>query len=1837
MEKGVEKVGSSGYTGHQAEHFFLTLLKRAVTLFMILLILLVLLWGVWDAYMKPPRRNGYTPPLVGPQWKPAVVEALGRWALAAAYGIAVTVPPYIGWAASDRQISLDMLVLLSLMGVTAVAALCGIAQKVLAVWRSVAVTAVVEALGRWALAAAYGIAVTVPPYIGWAASDRQISLDMLVLLSLMGVTAVAALCGIAQKVKRLDWGNEASVARRRRMPVLPFWDRPRLTPRPRLLDADPEALLEWKERDAYLREVASLTTGVPPWVQRCCCWWADSSLGRALRENADDVQRQRENISKERAVRAFMYRELRKTWNVLSEGCRERVSAIKVAKLLGEEQARAEAAERERLAEMAKPDEERVFLAARRAAVEQIRLDELEAAAAAVAFQERKAAVIGAAASTPGGWKMMKTLGSLAAAGKDAARRCAQVEAAAREAAEAAARAEEESAAVRRARRLAEEAEASALAAKAIAREAAARLAMALKFDAKLLSRTTQAAAAAQAEQAASAQAAVERAEASRAQAEAAERREADAKEAALRAAAAVAAAEREAAAAQGAAQQEEEEAGAVAEVEAEHRLVDRQGDSVGFLELERQRVAAGASLEAVVAASHLTSSPVKLETVAEGDEDEEAGAEDGSSEHLLLGVSLAALRQSVAGLPPDCLTQFQQAGGYVARDLTGSTGSYGYGKQALEVNGYVNELFLRRASRSAGGASFCERLREAGSAEVGRATVFVSSARQLPMSELIAALEHYVETHPELPSDARFWIFDYSTRFGRSGVALTGKHLGFIIGEIANTVLVLEPWVDAYALRRAFCVADVAYTARLGTLVSGDALPPAFLAAGKTHVITPHRFELAMSKGQQQAFDKSLHSDYAKVEALLALVSKMDLFSTAVRRRTDRDLILHGLTLGVVPPADMPVSVAKVVNGTIVGVVGADDSLGMACASANELNREALGLPPAPALPVPSGAIVYSVPSTKPQVAGPPFIPSTGTYATASPAERQVAYESSAAARALIRKSLLQHARRLLAAVPKERRSQTQIVRHIDLLSKQLDVDRLRDELGNEHSQTLDAITFLANSLRSGGDDSSHPTAHYQPPQVLELYSEVMKTRRRLLGDLAPETLSAINNVAVALYERGDVVEAGQYFKEVLRARRDALGEDHPSTLAVVSSYGTTLRQKGETAQAITMLQRALEGRRATLGDKDEATIRSILSLANALYADDQNAEALPLYREALSTATLALGKSHPLTLNAVNNLGCVLYVLGELAEAEACVREGLEGSRAVFGNVHLETLISAVNMMWFLLGKGSPDAGAAERRKRSAELREIRHLLGEAKYVLEQVGEALRWTHPKVVIVREKLEELEPALALAEQTGAPDGDDDDDGNVPADAPAFEPPSEEPPAEEPAPPPEPPLPPPPSPLVPDGHGSWASVESVNYRELGKALLPGDVIELLPSATTLDELPEDDAEAAAAVKMHLGMIVPPLGQVGDAGRKFLLVKTLAPSADEEGLYEMAPGAKPVVCQMSQVWRVKSEGHLLSNHLQYIRDDGALVLPPRREKMVSVLEQMSDKVIAGIASSSAAGGVDGVLEEEDGKYVDDEEEDEEAEEAEEPMSPEAAATTIAAFERGHIARKKAPGLVMKQKRRRKRNRKKKRKTTTTKGFKDKADAATMIAKVALGRAVRMSKMRAAVGGYRWPDPSRTDHQFALPLAAATAAGNGGGGGAAAAKAVGGESGGGGKGSVGKGSAPARLGPLVALGAFGGEKRQPPRALPSLPETSPEHKLKLPAREETLEVSSSQRPSSKDFSDESMASRLARMRQDRADQRSHRPTARGPEVDAIAIASSPSSPPSPKFNVPKIHIK
>ena len=98
-----------------------------------------------------------------------------------------------------------------------------------------------------------------------------------------------------------------------------------------------------------------------------------------------------------------------------------------------------------------------------------------------------------------------------------------------------------------------------------------------------------------------------------------------------------------------------------------------------------------------------------------------------------------------------------------------------------------------------------------------------MSCARQLPIEKLVQVLEKYVQAHPELPDglETRFWVFDYSTRRSREGALDAFRQLEWVIGEIGHTVLVLEPWEDPYALRRALCILELVHTHRQGTVIS--------------------------------------------------------------------------------------------------------------------------------------------------------------------------------------------------------------------------------------------------------------------------------------------------------------------------------------------------------------------------------------------------------------------------------------------------------------------------------------------------------------------------------------------------------------------------------------------------------------------------------------------------------------------------------------------------------------------------------------------------------------------------------------------------------------------------------------------------------------------------------------------------------------------------------------------------------------------------------------------------------------------------------------------------------
>ena len=85
-----------------------------------------------------------------------------------------------------------------------------------------------------------------------------------------------------------------------------------------------------------------------------------------------------------------------------------------------------------------------------------------------------------------------------------------------------------------------------------------------------------------------------------------------------------------------------------------------------------------------------------------------------------------------------------------------------------------------------------------------------------------------------------------------------------------------------------------------------------------------------------------------------------------------------------------------------------------------------------------------------------------------------------------------------------------------------------------------------------SGGADDEHET---------EMLRETLKATREALGNEHASTLTAINNLAAMLHDKGDLEEAGTLFREALAARRNTLGNQDQSTLTSINNLGLLLQ----------------------------------------------------------------------------------------------------------------------------------------------------------------------------------------------------------------------------------------------------------------------------------------------------------------------------------------------------------------------------------------------------------------------------------------------------------------------------------------------------------------------------------------------------------------------------------------------------------------------------------------------------------------------------------------------------
>ncbi|MBS0197004.1 MAG: serine/threonine protein kinase [Planctomycetes bacterium] len=258
------------------------------------------------------------------------------------------------------------------------------------------------------------------------------------------------------------------------------------------------------------------------------------------------------------------------------------------------------------------------------------------------------------------------------------------------------------------------------------------------------------------------------------------------------------------------------------------------------------------------------------------------------------------------------------------------------------------------------------------------------------------------------------------------------------------------------------------------------------------------------------------------------------------------------------------------------------------------------------------------------------------------------------------------------------------------------------RRVLGEEHPDTLTSISNMGFLL-----DEQGKLAEAEP-----YYHEALEKSRRVLGEEHPSTLTSISNMGALLQAQGKLSEAEPYYREALEKRRRVLGEEHPDTLTSINLMGFLLQDQRKLVEAEPYYREALEKRRRVLGSEHRDTLVSINNMSLVLRFQGKLSEAEPYYREALENSRRVLGDEHPHLLSVISNMGSLMEAQGKLAEAEPYYQEALEKSRRVLGEEHPVTLTAIGKMGSFLYVQGK--LSEAEPYYREA-LEKRRRVLGE------------------------------------------------------------------------------------------------------------------------------------------------------------------------------------------------------------------------------------------------------------------------------------------------------------------------------------------------------------------------------------------------------------------------------------------------------------------------------------------------------------------------------------------
>jgi serine/threonine protein kinase/tetratricopeptide (TPR) repeat protein len=251
--------------------------------------------------------------------------------------------------------------------------------------------------------------------------------------------------------------------------------------------------------------------------------------------------------------------------------------------------------------------------------------------------------------------------------------------------------------------------------------------------------------------------------------------------------------------------------------------------------------------------------------------------------------------------------------------------------------------------------------------------------------------------------------------------------------------------------------------------------------------------------------------------------------------------------------------------------------------------------------------------------------------------------------------------------------------------------LDRAAEKVGTRFKDqplTEAAVRDVIGSTYRGVGDAAKAVLHLE--RALEL-------RQPLLGPEHPDTLTSMQNLAIAYHGQGKYVAAAALSAQTLEIRKRVLGAEHADTLISMNRLANTYHRQGKTAEAAALHVQTLEIRKRVLGAEHHDTLTSTSNLANVYLAQGKYAEAATLYAQTWEMGKRVLSAEHPDTVLWMDNLAGAYGAQGKTAEAAALKAQTLEIRKRVLGAEHPDTLSSMAGLAGAYFAQGKQAEAAA------------------------------------------------------------------------------------------------------------------------------------------------------------------------------------------------------------------------------------------------------------------------------------------------------------------------------------------------------------------------------------------------------------------------------------------------------------------------------------------------------------------------------------------------------------